>query len=94
MPSRDEGFGLVFLEAMRAGKACIAAGGAPGELVEDGVTGLVVDLDDPENLVKGAVSLFQDTLLADTLGRAGAARWQRDFTEEAFARRFLALLAR
>ncbi len=29
MPSRDEGFGLVFLEAMRAGKACVGATAPP-----------------------------------------------------------------
>ena len=34
MPSRDEGFGLVFLEAMRAGKACIGARGAAAEIIE------------------------------------------------------------
>ena len=33
MPSRDEGFGLVFLEAMRAGKACIGARGAAAEII-------------------------------------------------------------
>ena len=92
MPSRDEGFGLVFLEAMRAGKACIGAGGAPSELIEDGVTGFVVDPGDPEDLVKASVRLFQDPALADRLGRAGAERWHRDFTEEAFAARFRALL--
>ena len=92
MPSRDEGFGLVFLEAMRAGKACIGAGGAPAELIEDGVTGFVVDPGDPEDLVKAAVRLFQDPALADRLGRAGAERWQREFTDEAFAARFRRLL--
>src|SRR5262249_54088385 len=35
MPSRDEGFGLVFLEAMQAGKACIGAMGAAAEVISD-----------------------------------------------------------
>jgi len=94
MPSRDEGFGLVFLEAMRAGKACIAAGGAPAELIEDDLTGFLVNPDDPEDLVKATVKLFQDPPLADALGQAGAMRWRSDFTEEAFACRFRALLDR
>ena len=33
MPSRDEGFGLVFLEAMRAGKPCIGGRGAASEII-------------------------------------------------------------
>ncbi len=37
MPSRGEGFGLVYLEAMRAGRPCVAArGGAAEEVVVDG----------------------------------------------------------
>jgi len=93
MPSSDEGFGLVFLEAMRAGKACIGASGAAAELIEDGVTGFVVDLDDAEQVLKTVIRLFQDPELAARLGRAGAERWALDFTEEAFARRLRALLA-
>jgi glycosyltransferase involved in cell wall biosynthesis len=93
MPSSDEGFGLVFLEAMRAGKACIGACGAAAELIEDGVTGFVVDLDEPEQVLKTVIRLFQDPELAGRLGRAGAQRWADEFTEEAFARRLRALLA-
>ena len=47
MPSRDEGFGLVFLEAMRAGKPCIGARGAAEEIIEHNVTGLIVDPGNP-----------------------------------------------
>src|SRR4029453_732733 len=43
MPSgRLEGFGLAFLEAMRAGKACIGGAGAAEEVIENGVTGRIV----------------------------------------------------
>jgi poly(glycerol-phosphate) alpha-glucosyltransferase len=94
MPSSDEGFGLVFLEAMRAGKACIGAPGSAAELIEDGVTGFVVDPEEPEQLLKAVVRLFQDPLLAARLGQAGTQSWAGEFTEEAFAARFRALLAR
>ena len=94
MPSRAEGFGLVFLEAMRAGKACVGGVGAAAEIIEDGVTGFVVDPDDPAEVQKAVVRLFQDPALAARLGEAGAARWKREFTEEAFAGRLRTLLAR
>jgi glycosyltransferase involved in cell wall biosynthesis len=92
MPSRDEGFGLVFLEAMRTGKACIGAVGAAAEIIEDGVTGLVVDPNDPEQVLKAVVRLFREPRTRERMGRAGAARLTAQFTEAHFRRRFLGLL--
>ena len=92
MPSSEEGFGLVFLEAMRAGKACIGAVGAAAELIEDGVTGFVVDPGNSATIEKTVVRLFRDPALAERLGRAGALRWARQFTEEGFGERLRALL--
>jgi len=94
MPSSEEGFGLVFLEAMREAKACIGAPGSAAELIEDGVTGFIVDPDEPEQVLKSIVRLFQDPLLAARLGEAGRLRWAREFTVEAFAARFRNLMGR
>ena len=74
MPSRDEGFGLVFLEAMRAGKACIGGAGAAAEIIEDGVTGLVVDPTDTDEVAKAVVRLFLEPETRARMGRAGAER--------------------
>ena len=93
MPSRDEGFGLVFLEAMRAGRACIGAPGSAAEIIEDGVTGLIVDPGDPEQVLKALVRLFQEPGLSARMGQAGWRRWARNFTEVAFRERFLACLS-
>jgi phosphatidylinositol alpha-1,6-mannosyltransferase len=90
MPSRDEGFGLVFLEAMRAGKACIGGAGAAAEVIEDGVTGLVVDARDEGAIEKAVVRLFLEPETRSRMGRAGAERVARDFTEAHFRRRFRA----
>ena len=75
MPSRLEPFGIVVLEAWRAGTAVIASavGGAP-EFVTDGVTGLVVDPHDSAALAGALRKLLQDPDLARTLGSAGMAR--------------------
>ena len=71
MPSREEGFGLVFLEAMRAGKACIGGAGAAAEVIEDGVTGLVVDATEPEQVEKAVVRLFLEPEHARAHGPGG-----------------------
>jgi phosphatidylinositol alpha-1,6-mannosyltransferase len=92
MPSRNEGFGLVFLEAMRAGKACIGAVGAAAEIIEDEVTGLLVDPDDPEQVLTAVLRLFREPETRGRMGQAGVTRLAAQFTEEHFRRRFLALL--
>lgn len=92
MPSRDEGFGLVFLEAMRAGKACIGGAGAAAEVIEDAVTGLVVDATDEGEVEKAIVRLFLEPETRSRMGRAGAERLGCQFTEAHFRRRFRAIL--
>ena len=87
LPSEGEGFGLVFLEAMRAGKACISGPGAPAEIVEDGVTGLVVPSRDDEALVGAVSRLFLNAELRDRFGRIGQARFRQTFTAQHFADR-------
>jgi glycosyltransferase involved in cell wall biosynthesis len=54
MPSTAEGFGIVYLEAAASGVPVVAsaAGGAPDAL-RDGLLGVLVDPEKPENLVRG-----------------------------------------
>ena len=85
MPSGGEGFGLVYLEAMRAGKPCIALqGSAAAEIVLDGVTGRLVA---PGS---GPLAATLDEMLSDpsgttAMGNAGRERWHAGFRPEAFA---------
>jgi phosphatidylinositol alpha-1,6-mannosyltransferase len=80
MPSRGEGFGLVYLEAMRFGKPCIASRGDAGEdVVADGRTGLLVDPQDLDELREAVARLLQDEELAERLGRAGLERFNRSY---------------
>jgi phosphatidyl-myo-inositol dimannoside synthase len=92
MPSTDEGFGFVFVEAMRAGRACIASRGAAAAVVDDGVSGLVVDPADRRQLIGGVIRLLGDRAAADRMGAKGRARFLRDFTEARFRERFTALV--
>ena len=70
MPSRGEGFGFVYLEAMARGKPVIggAHGGAP-EVIQDGVTGYLVPHGDPVQLATAI-----DTLLSESRDGPGDGR--------------------
>jgi phosphatidyl-myo-inositol dimannoside synthase len=92
MPSSGEGFGLVFLEAMRAAKACIGGLGAASEIIEDGVTGLVVDPADTTAVSSAIVRLFRDPGLATSMGQAGRHRVAEHFTADHFRARLRAIL--
>jgi phosphatidylinositol alpha-1,6-mannosyltransferase len=91
MPSTGEGLGLVYLEAMQAGRPCIAGTGAPEEVVVDGSTGLVVS-QSTDVLYAALVRLLSDRAFASALGRAARARVESVFTEERFAQSLQASL--
>lgn len=70
-----EAFGRTTLEYMLLGRAVVATrGGGSAELVEHGVTGLLVDPDDPGALADALARYAADPELAGRHGAAGAAR--------------------
>jgi len=93
MPSQQEGFGIVFLEAMAYGKPVIAGdhGGAP-EIVQDGVTGFSVNPDDLEALTDRLIQLLQDKALCTRMGDAGRQRVEEDFTFMRFEKKLVRIL--
>jgi phosphatidylinositol alpha-1,6-mannosyltransferase len=93
MPSRDEGFGLVFLEAMRAAKPCIGGVGAASEIIEEGVTGFIVDPGDRETLLATMLRLYGDDAECARLGAAGRERFLSQFTDRQFQSRFNRIIA-
>jgi glycosyltransferase involved in cell wall biosynthesis len=72
LPSYREAQGLSILEAMALSRPVVASavGGIP-EMVEDGVTGLLVPPHDAAALAAAIVQCLTDHAFADTLGRAG-----------------------
>jgi len=92
MPSRDEGFGFVFVEAMRAARACVGSRGAAGEIIVDGETGFLVEPGNRLQLVDSIVRLLRDRTAADAMGARGRARFLREFTDDRFRDRFTALV--
>lgn len=84
MPSRNEGFGLVYLEAMRAGKPCVAArGSAAEEVVVDGETGTLTSVS-PAALAEAVLPLLDDDGRRARLGLAGRRRWEERFCFTSF----------
>jgi glycosyltransferase involved in cell wall biosynthesis len=75
LPSHREGLPLCVLEAMAHGRPVVATavGGIP-ELVEDGVTGLLVPPGDPRALRAALDRLLADPVLRTRLGREGRRR--------------------
>jgi phosphatidylinositol alpha-1,6-mannosyltransferase len=92
MPSRDEGFGFVFVEAMRAARACVGSRGAASEIIADGETGLLVEPGDQAQLLDRVVRVLRDRPATLAMGARGRARFLQQFTEERFRDRFTALL--
>ena len=75
LPSRVEPFGIVVLEALRAGcPAIVSAHGGATEIVRDGVDGLIVDPTDTNELATAIGRLLSDDSLAGRLARSGRAR--------------------
>lgn len=94
LPSRSEGMGRVLVEAFCRGRAVIGsrAGSIP-DLVEDGVTGILVDSN--EELARALERVLSERALAERLGAAArdaADPWLQ--TPAEYARRVRELVAR
>ena len=94
MPSRGEGFGLVYLEAMAHGLPCLGSTvDAAQEVIVHGQTGVLVDPDDRAVLVSHLVDLLGNPDVLRIMGHAGRARLHEHFTYETFRRRLVTVLA-
>ncbi len=74
-PSRREGQGIAFVEAQAAGTPAIgtAVGGIP-EVIEDGISGLLVQPENPQALAQAMLKLLRDPLLARQLAETAKKR--------------------
>lgn len=92
-PSRFESFGITTLEAWSLARP-IVVGDSPSqhEIVDDGVTGVLVEHGNPEQLLNVLVELEQNPELRSRLGRRGYERLLADFQRSATERQYAELL--
>ncbi len=94
MPSQNEGFGLVYVEAMSAGLPCVASNvDAAQEIVAHGETGFCVPFGNSTALVAALTELARDPALRQRMGEAGLARYRAHFTRACFVARLEQFLA-
>jgi glycosyltransferase involved in cell wall biosynthesis len=75
LPSREESFGIAYLEAWLCQKAVIGARIGPTEcVIDDGVDGLLVDDTDPGQIGRAIVRLLADDAMRREMGRRGYAK--------------------
>jgi L-malate glycosyltransferase len=90
--SESESFSLTCQEASACGLPVVATRcGGPEEIVEDGVTGFLVEVGDVEATAERMASLLADPALAGEMGRRGAALVAQRFSTDAFRSRVAAL---
>jgi phosphatidyl-myo-inositol dimannoside synthase len=100
MPSRQnlvehsvEGFGLVFLEANACGKPVIGGrSGGISDAVVDGVTGFLVNPQNPQEIANVLKILLTNRELARRLGDQGRSRVLNEFTWDTVCKRIQAIL--
>jgi phosphatidyl-myo-inositol dimannoside synthase len=94
LPSTQEGFGIVYLEAWRHRLPVVAgAGGAAPEIVRHQREGVVVD-PSPEAISSAVIGLLSDPGERSRLGAAGHERLRSCYTDEHFRRAVKEVLVR
>lgn len=81
-PSRHEPLGNVILEAMAHGKPIVSTRNQGAQqLLQDGVTGKIVQIDDATALAKAVEELLDNPPAAQSMGQAAKAFYETHFSE-------------
>lgn len=92
LPSLQQGFGVIMLEAMALGRPAIASGvGGVLSILEDGVNGFIVPPSDSRALADRMLDLLRDKELASRIAIAGQNLVEDKFTKERMVDEMLAL---
>lgn len=89
LPSLTEAFPLVILESMAAHKPVIATDcGGPAEIILDGTTGFLVQVNDPRAMADRILTLAANPHEIVTMGENGFRRFSENYTAEVFVKKF------
>jgi glycosyltransferase involved in cell wall biosynthesis len=82
-PSSQESFGRVVMEAMAMGIAVVATdSGGPGEIIEDGLAGIIRPVGDAPRIAEAVLALLHDDQRRRKLGEKGSWRIKEHFSLE------------
>jgi glycosyltransferase involved in cell wall biosynthesis len=89
--SRAEGFGIVLLEAMEAGKPSVVTDIAPlNGIITPGRSGVVARPDDPDSFAEAIASLLRNPDSVHVMGQEARRRVATDFSQAAMVEKTLA----
>jgi phosphatidylinositol alpha-1,6-mannosyltransferase len=85
LPSSKEGFGIVYLEAWKAGVPVIGSTfGASSETISDGIDGFTVDPNDTDSLARRLIVLLTDDQLACRMAKSGLHKVRQRYSMQTF----------
>ena len=92
LASWEEPFGRTLIEAMAMEKPVISTNrGGPTEIVEDGVTGVLLPPKNPQVIARTVIELASDRKKSEGMGRKGRAEVQRRFNTDTYVTRMFAI---
>jgi len=81
LPSTEESFGIGYLEAWLCNKPVIGASiGSTQCVIDEGIDGLLVDPNDPEDIGRAIIKLLSNSNMREKMGRNGQAKTLAQFT--------------
>jgi glycosyltransferase involved in cell wall biosynthesis len=87
LPSHAEGFGLAVLEAMALSRSTVVpSAGGPPEVIQSGVTGVLVPPADAQALAEALRELIENPVRREAMGIAGRKRYETHFQPQRMAR--------
>ncbi len=92
LPSKNESFGIVILEAWATGKPVIASriGGIP-DLIQENENGLLFELENKKDLIEKILYLWSQEELAEKFGRSGQAKARASYDWDLITNRLIAI---
>jgi starch synthase len=94
LPSLYEPLGIAFAEAMAHRLPCIGTNSCTmPEIIDDGQSGILVEPNDSQALVKAIISLLEDDALREEMGRKAYEKYYLNYRWEVVTQKIINILA-